>query len=208
MFNKKKGYDYFSTLVKMSQFALEEARLLKQIVENYDPDKLDENRQKMHAIEHDCDTLKHELSTELVKDFLPPIDREDLFLLAHVTDDLTDSVESVVVFFYMANLKAMRPDTVELCELVVKCCESVVEMLEEFKNFKKSTLLKGLIVKLNDLEEQGDRLYIQAVRKLSTEDISTRDVIEWRDVYRNFENCFDAAETVADNIESATMKNS
>ena len=208
MFNKKKGYDYFSTLVKMSQFALEEARLLKQIVENYDPDKLDENRQKMHAIEHDCDTLKHELSTELVKDFLPPIDREDLFLLAHVTDDLTDSVESVVVFFYMANLKAMRPDTVELCELVVKCCESVVEMLEEFKNFKKSTLLKGLVVKLNDLEEHGDRLYIQAVRKLSTEDISTRDVIEWRDVYRNFENCFDAAETVADNIESATMKNS
>ena len=208
MFNKKKGYDYFSTLVKMSQLALEEARLLKQIVENYDPDKLDENRQKMHAIEHDCDTLKHELSTELVKDFLPPIDREDLFLLAHVTDDLTDSVESVVVFFYMANLKAMRPDTVELCELVVKCCESVVEMLEEFKNFKKSTLLKGLVVKLNDLEEHGDRLYIQAVRKLSTEDISTRDVIEWRDVYRNFENCFDAAETVADNIESATMKNS
>lgn len=208
MFNKKKGYDYFSTLVKMSQLALEEARLLKQIVENYDPDKLDENRQKMHAIEHDCDTLKHELSTELVKDFLPPIDREDLFLLAHVTDDLTDSVESVVVFFYMANLKAMRPDTVELCDLVVKCCESVVEMLEEFKNFKKSTLLKGLVVKLNDLEEQGDRLYIQAVRKLSTEDISTRDVIEWRDVYRNFENCFDAAETVADNIESATMKNS
>ncbi|MBR6687463.1 MAG: DUF47 family protein [Clostridia bacterium] len=208
MFNKKKGYDYFSTLVKMSQFALEEARLLKQIVENYDPDKLDENRQKMHAIEHDCDTLKHELSTELVKDFLPPIDREDLFLLAHVTDDLTDSVESVVVFFYMANLKAMRPDTVELCDLVVKCCESVVEMLEEFKNFKKSTLLKGLVVKLNDLEEHGDRLYIQAVRKLSTEDISTRDVIEWRDVYRNFENCFDAAETVADNIESATMKNS
>ncbi|MBQ4587439.1 MAG: DUF47 family protein, partial [Clostridia bacterium] len=192
MFNKKKGYDYFSTLVKMSQLALEEARLLKQIVENYDPDKLDENRQKMHAIEHDCDTLKHELSTELVKDFLPPIDREDLFLLAHVTDDLTDSVESVVVFFYMANLKAMRPDTVELCDLVVKCCESVVEMLEEFKNFKKSTLLKGLVVKLNDLEEHGDRLYIQAVRKLSTEDISTRDVIEWRDVYRNFENCFDA----------------
>ena len=208
MFNKKKGYDYFSTLVKMSQLALEEARLLKQIVENYDPDKLDENRQKMHAIEHDCDTLKHELSTELVKDFLPPIDREDLFLLAHVTDDLTDSVESVVVFFYMANLKAMRTDTVELCDLVVKCCESVVEMLEEFKNFKKSTLLKGLVVKLNDLEEHGDRLYIQAVRKLSTEDISTRDVIEWRDVYRNFENCFDAAETVADNIESATMKNS
>lgn len=208
MFNKKKGYDYFSTLVKMSQLALEEARLLKQIVENYDPDKLDENRQKMHAIEHDCDTLKHELSTELVKDFLPPIDREDLFLLAHVTDDLTDSVESVVVFFYMANLKAMRHDIVELCDLVVKCCESVVEMLEEFKNFKKSTLLKGFVVKLNDLEEQGDRLYIQAVRKLSTEDISTRDVIEWRDVYRNFENCFDAAETVADNIESATMKNS
>ena len=48
---------------------------------------------------------------------------------------------------------------------------------------------------------------MEAVRKLSREAESTREVIEWRDVYRNFENCYDAAESIADNIESAVMKN-
>ena len=66
---------------------------------------------------------------------------------------------------------------------------------------------RNLLDFLNDLEEKGDRLYVEAVRKLSREAESTREVIEWRDVYRNFENCYDAAESIADNIESAVMKN-
>ena len=68
--------------------------------------------------------------------------------------------------------------------------------------------LKELIIVLNDLEERGDKLYTEAVRRLSREAETTREVIEWRDVYRNFENCFDAAESIADNIESVVMKNS
>ena len=60
---------------------------------------------------------------------------------------------------------------------------------------------------MNDLEEKGDRLYAEAVRRLSREAQTTREVIEWRDIYRNFENCFDAAESIADNIESVVMKN-
>ena len=133
---------------------------------------------------------------------------EDIFSVAENIDKMTNAIENVAFRLWMFNIKEIRSDMHEFIDLIGNCCDKITEIIAEFKNFKKSTLLKGLVVKLNDLEEHGDRLYIQAVRKLSTEDISTRDVIEWRDVYRNFENCFDAAETVADNIESATMKNS
>ena len=135
-------------------------------------------------------------------------DREDLFRLSHVTDNLTDSVESVVAFLYMADIKKLRPDACEFADLIIECCENTVKLLGEFKNFKKSEKLKELIIVLNDLEERGDKLYTEAVRRLSREAETTREVIEWRDVYRNFENCFDAAESIADNIESVVMKNS
>ena len=82
-----------------------------------------------------------------------------------------------------------------------------MRLLKEFRNFKKSEKLREIIILLNDLEEKGDRLYVEAVRRLSQEAQTTRELIEWRDVYKNFEECFDAAESIADNVESVVMKN-
>lgn len=204
---KKKNFDYFEALAAMSVFAMKEAKLLKEIVRDYKPEEIEKLRDEMHVLEHQCDEVKHEMTTALVKEFLPPIDREDLFCLSHVTDNLTDCVESVVVFLYMADVRTLRDDTMEFVDLIIECCENVEKALLEFKNFKKSEELKKYLILLNDLEEKGDKLYEKAVRRLSQEAKTTREVIEWRDVYRNFERCFDAAESIADNIESAVMKN-
>lgn len=106
-----------------------------------------------------------------------------------------------------AAVVSVFPDVGAFADLIIECCENAVLLLKEFRNFKKSDKLKDIIIKLNDLEEQGDRLYAEAVRRLSTEELSTRDVIEWRDMYKNFEECFDAAESIADNVESVVMKN-
>lgn len=204
----KKNFDYFESLVKMSEFALEEAKYLKEMLSDYHPEKLEEQKTHLHELEHRCDMEKHDLTTALVKEFLPPIEREDLFKLAHVTDNLTDCVESVAVFLYMADIQNLRDDVPKFVDLVIECCVGVTEVLREFPNFKKSDKLLSLIVALNDLEEQGDKLYMEAVRSLSRTAKTTREVIEWRDVYKTFENCYDASESVADNVESAVMKNS
>ncbi len=207
MKEKKKKFDYFAGLVNMSQFALKEAILLKDTFDNFNAVDMDATRVAMHELEHSCDIIKHGFAAALVKEFLPPIDREDLVLLSHVTDDLTDRIESVLIFFYMANITFLRDDTLDFANLIIECCETVVKLLEEFKNFKKPEKLKEYIIKINDLEERGDKLYINAVRRLSVSEEATRTVIEWRDVYRGFETCCDAAEKIADTIESVIMKN-
>ncbi len=208
LINKTAKFDYFSCLEEMAEYSLKEAILLKETVESFDSVDIATSREKMHELEHGCDIKKHELTSALIKEFLPPIDREDLVELAHVTDELTDKVESVLIFFYMANITTLRDDTAPFVDLIIECCESAVSLLKEFKNFKKSSLLKELIIKINDLEEKGDRIYMDAVRRLSCSEESTRTVIEWRDVYKNFEECYDAAEKIANRIESAIMKNS
>ncbi len=207
MKTKKKNFDYFATLAEMSDFALQEAELLQAILSDFHPERLEEQRRQMHELEHKCDTVKHDMTTALVHEFLPPVDREDLFRLSHVTDNLTDNLDAVVAFLYMADIQSIRPDVNDFTALTIACCTNAVEMMREFRNFKKSSRLKELIIALNDLEEQGDKLYTEAVRRLSRDAQSTRELIEWRDLYRKFENCFDAAESMADNVESVVMKN-
>lgn len=204
---KKKGFDYFGTLVKMSGYALEEARFLKEIFTDFDHEALKDNQIKMHELEHGCDQEKHSLTQALVKEFLPPVDRDDLFRLAHLTDNITDAIEGITGYLYMAAVKTLRPDTMEFVDLMIECCECVEKLLKEFSNFKKSADLKGYIINLNDKEELGDRLYSKAMRELSEHSSDTREILEWRAIYKRFEDFFDSAETLADNIESVVMKN-
>ena len=205
---KKKKFDYFESLANMSLFALQGAKLLKEIIVDFDHETLGERRKSMHDLEHRCDMEKHGLTTALAKEFLPPIERDDLFRLSHVTDNLTDAIDGVAAFLYMADIRAIRQDSAAFADLIIECCEAACDLLREFRNFKKPARLNELIILLNDLEERGDKLYAEAVRKLSSESKSTREVIEWRDIYKKFELCFDAAESIADNVESAVLKNS
>ena len=204
---KTKKFNYFENLVTMAEFSLKEAHLLKETFLNFAAETLHDKQLEMHTLEHDCDRIKHGLISALIHEFLPPIEREDLFTLSHVVDDLADKVESVIIFLYMANITKLREDAMDFVDLIIECCEEVVSALKEFANFKKSTTLKDLLIKINDLEEKGDHLYIQAVRNLSCSDADTRTIIEWRDIYRCFEACFDAAEKIADTVQSAVMKN-
>lgn len=207
MKEKKKGFDYFASLVNMAQFALEEAKYLKSVFENFNPEEIEKHYLHMHDLEHQCDTEKHDLTTALVKEFLPPIDRDDLFRLSHITDNITDSVENIVAYLFMANIRALRPDAMEFVNIIIECCENVVLMLKEFRNYKKPAKLQEYVIILNDMEEKGDRLYAQAMHELSCEDTNVRELIEWRSIYKIFESCLDAAESLADNIESVIMKN-
>lgn len=210
LFKNKKadGTDYFAALEEMSEIAAEEAALLKRFFSDYKADQLETYRLEMHALEHRCDTVKHNMVTALTKEFLPPVNREDLFRLAHLADDLTDAIESVVAFLYMANVSSLREDTHAFAELISDSAETVVELFKEFRNFKKTlNELKNVVVKLNDLEEKGDKLYLEAMRKLAKETTDTRELIEWRSVYSSLERCMDAAESIADDIELVVMKN-
>ena len=192
----KKKFDYFASLCRMAEFAAEEARLLGRFAKNFAYEKTAELRAATHATERRCDEEKHAFSAALLREFLPPVDREDLLTLARAADDLADDVDGVAAFLYMADIKALRADAADFTDLISEACEKAAEMLNE------------LIAEVNEIEKRGDVLYERAVRALSVESRSTREVIEWRDIYKKFERCFNAAEALADAAETAVLKNS
>lgn len=204
----KKKFDYFASLCRMAEFAAEEARLLGRFAKNFAYEKTAELRAATHTTERRCDEEKHAFSAALLREFLPPVDREDLLTLARAADDLADDVDGVAAFLYMADIKALRADAADFTDLISEACEKAAEMLNELKNLNKPARLNELIAEVNEIEKRGDVLYERAVRALSVESRSTREVIEWRDIYKKFERCFNAAEALADAAETAVLKNS
>ena len=93
---KKNEYNYFDVLIMMSENIVNSADILNNTLKNYNYQEIDNNVTEIHKLETDCDRMVHEFSNQLVKDFITPIDREDLNAIIHMLDDVEDNIMRVV----------------------------------------------------------------------------------------------------------------
>ena len=204
---KKSDNYYFENFIQCVECGCQAAMLLEENLANFDVNRLSENLDELHKIEHDADKKKHEMMGVLVKAFITPIEREDIILLSQCIDEVTDQIEDVLIRIYINNVHTIRPEALQFTKVIIRCCKVLKEIMEEFANFKKSKTLHVLIIEINALEEEGDRLFIDSMRRLHTEVTDPLEIIAWREIYNFLEKCCDACEHVADAVESVIMKN-
>lgn len=205
---KKETNYYFDTFSKGITYSNDAAALLEESFEDFNPDNLKLDIEKMHKIEHAADELKHDMMQRLMKEFLPPLEREDIVELAHTIDDVTDNIEDVLLKIYMLNINTLRPEVKEFSHLISCCCQTLKRVAEELPNYRKSTVIRNMIVEINGLEEKGDRLYADAMRRLYTEAGDAVNILAWTTVFDRLEKCCDSCEHVGDMVERVIMKNS
>ena len=205
---KRENYNYFDEFVKNSDFILNSSIILKETLKDFSKEKLEENVIKVHAMEHEADTNLHHMRNYLIKDFLPPIDRDDIILIANRLDDVEDNIDEILKNFSILNINKIKEEVDDFTDLIVKCSNSLKDALKEFKNFKKIDVIKQKVIELNILEEEGDRLYEKSIRKLYEKSKDAIEIIKWTTIFNCFENTIDSCEHVADAIEDVITQNS
>ena len=199
---------YFNTFSECAVLASEAAQVLHTVLTKFNSNEIDEIMWKLHDVEHKADEKKHDIMDHLAKEFIPPIERDDMVSLSQNIDNVTDKVEDILLRVYMNNVSRIGEDALAMMDVVVQCCEAVRELLQEFADFRRSKNLKKVIIRINDLEEAEDKLFMTSMRKLYIESKDPIHIIAWREIYIYLERCADACEHVADVVESIIMKNS
>jgi len=204
---KHRDYDYFDQFIQLVNYSYESAVFLQEVTKTYQPMQLPLHLKAMHKIEHNADIGKHEMMKHLAVEFIAPLEREDIVLLSQNIDNITDSIEDVLITIHMYNVNKIKPELRSFTSLIVSCCQALVSAMKELRNFKKSGTLKDRLIEINRLEETGDKLYYDTVHQLYQ---NVKDPIElyvWSELYAKLEKCTDACEHVADTLESLIMKN-
>ncbi|MDR0459044.1 MAG: DUF47 family protein [Coriobacteriales bacterium] len=205
-----KRFDYFATLEKQIDFAVLESELLLDILKDFQPDKVSGWIITMHQLETEADDQVHEIFTSLATEFITPIDREDILSVGQRLDDIVDYVEDVLQQIHMYNVREIHAPALELTELMRSSTLALKKALTEFHNFRKSSsLVRKYIVEVNDLEEEADRVYAEAMIDLFR---SHADdplfVMIWSNLFARMEKVTDACENVADMLDTIILKNS
>lgn len=115
---KKVELNYFDEFAKSAECAKMAVEQLKNYIFEFDVKNANEEMKNIHEIENNADNILHGLKNYLLKDFLPPIDREDIINIAHKIDDLVDGIDEIIIDINIFNITEIKENTKELFELL------------------------------------------------------------------------------------------
>ena len=193
---------FFDLFVEGGQNTVRAAKLLRDMLDRW-PDHGGLATDILKS-EQEGDRVTHDIIRRLNTTFVTPIDREDIYALATQLDDIVDYIEEVADFMGLYRIEAPMDQALELAEVLVKCCEQLYGLLQNLRGFKD---LDHYWIEVHRLENEGDRLYRDAVASLFANGIDPMFVIRWRDIFLRLERAVDATESVAHILEGIVIKN-
>ncbi len=205
--NKRDNY-YFDSFVAQAQFSAEICKKTRELMENFNYDEVKDNIIELHGIEHAADQKQHEITERLSREFLAPLEREDIVLLAKVLDDLVDAIEDIMITIYEYDVHEIDETMLKYMEIIEKGIESLLTLLGKFENFKKDRTIVDQIIEINNYEEIGDRIYRESMHKLFSSETDARKLMSTKEIYLCLEQVMDDIEELANQVESIVMKNS
>src|SRR5581483_8622559 len=134
--------------------------------------------------------LTHEVINLLNRTFVTPFDRDDMYRLASVIDDICDNVDEAADNIDAYEVTDVPPRAREQAEVIYRAASRLHEAI---------ALLEG--------EDEGDRLSREAVADLFRSGRHPLEIIRWKDIHEQLEEATDACENAADVLEAILVKN-
>jgi len=158
-------------------------------------------------IEHEGDSITHQIMSLLHRTFVTPFDREDIAMLAHTMDDVVDFIQSAADAMFIYKIKNPTPRSKELADVIVLAAAEMGKAVASLGHKKEFKQMLEHCVEINRLENAADRVYRAAIGELFESTTDMADLIKWREIYEHMETATDRCEDVADVLEGVALKN-
>jgi uncharacterized protein len=193
---------FFDLFNKAGQNTLRASQLLKEMLEHW-PDEGGLAREILLA-EQEGDRITQDIIQRVQTTSRAPLDGEDIYALATKLDDIVDFIDEAADFLGLYQIEAPMEQSLKMADVLVDCCEQLAAALAGLRGFKD---LEDYWIEIHRLENDGDRLYRDAVASLFANGIDPMVVIRWKDIFAVLERAVDACETAAHIIEGIVIKN-
>jgi predicted phosphate transport protein (TIGR00153 family) len=164
--------------------------------------------ERLVDIEHDSDAITHELYKKINSTFVTPFDREDIYRLGSLLDDVMDHLEAVGSLLYLYGLSSLPALPREMHELVKVLDQQARLTADSLPRLKAMKDLEEYWVECNRLENEGDRAYRMLLVRLFSGEYDALTVLKMKEVADELEAACDAFEHVANTVEQIAVKES
>ena len=198
-----KDRQFFDLFEEAARTGARAALLLEQMLRDF-PESAGLAREILE-LEHEGDRITHDIVHRLNQTFVTPIDREDILELVKALDDVVDLTEEVADLLVLYKIEAPMEQAQKLAGILREATQQVEHAMPRMRNFDD---ISHYVVEIHRLENEGDRAVREATASLFDTGVDPMQVIRWKDIFERLEGAIDAAEHVADVLESIVIKNS
>ena len=192
---------FYADFIALADQLVTAAGLLERMMASDPPDW--SLADQIQQVEHDCDTITHEIIQRLNRTFVTPIDREDIHSLAKSLDDVMDAIDAASSVIRRYHVAPVRYGARELAGVIAKSSDQVRMAVAALE---RKTGVHDLAVEVNRLENEADRLHDDALRRLFDEEKDPIAIIKWKEVLDFLEEATDRCEDVANVLEGVVVK--
>ena len=206
--NTSDKFDYFEAYKLQAAYAREMACNLRSAIAAGELGSR-ELMEALHTVENDADQVNHDIQEHLQSDFVVPFERDGMGRLAHELDDVCDSIEDVAIKAYCQRFVRFDDAGNQMVSHIADCAEKLMQAAESLGGRDwKNAELKDLLVGIQDVEGECDRIYIEAVRSLYEETDADKEQRRIAHAMLDtLENAMDAMENTAECVEALVAEN-
>jgi uncharacterized protein Yka (UPF0111/DUF47 family) len=162
---------------------------------------------RLKPIETEADGVCHRVYEELDRNFVTPIDREDLAQLTSALDDVIDSMEHSATFASLYRFPTLTEPMQRLIRITTQAVGELVQAVGNLRKFSDPESIRGQTVAVHTLENEADAVYRAAIAALFADNVDPRDIIRQKDMLFCLEDGIDQCEDAMDVIRSVVVKN-
>jgi predicted phosphate transport protein (TIGR00153 family) len=196
---------FFDLFEESTKNIVKAAQALKEMIDTWQ--FIDSRVAEITELEHEGDSIAHQIISLLHRTFVTPFDREDIALLAHTMDDIIDFIHSTADAMFIYKVTSPTQRAKELADIIV---QDAVEVEKAVRGLRHKSEFKRILewcVEINRLENMADRVYRAAIGELFENTSDIAQIIKWREIYEHMETVTDRCEDVADVLEGVALKN-
>jgi predicted phosphate transport protein (TIGR00153 family) len=196
--------NFFDFFERHAALSVEAARELGKLAD--DDASVEDIAKRIKDLEHEADEVTHTCMETLHKTFITPIDRNDIHRIASKLDDIIDLIDGAARQMQLFEITALPESGREATVVLVKAVEAVERAVKGLRNMRNANTILGECVRINELENQADRIKASSVARLFREERDPIAVLKWNELYQALENVTDACEDVANVIEGIVLE--
>ena len=195
---------FFALFEESAQNMVKAAQSLKQLVDTWQD--VEQKVGEIDELEHQGDTITHQIMAQLHRTFVTPFDREDIALLAHTLDDVTDFIHAAGTAMLLYKVDSPGQRAKELADIIVQGASEVERAMPQLRHRGELKQILKRCVEINRLENAADTVFRSAMAELFEDSTDVTHIIKWREIYEHMESATDRCEDVADVLEGVALK--
>src|SRR3989338_7357401 len=157
-----KSIDFFKRFDALANIIHELGNLVEKL--HIRSSKLVQLEKDARKMEEKADAICHQLFQKINQTFITPIDREDIYTLAVSLDTMIDFIENLVSNIHTFSVKKEEKEFKTFLKLISESCQNVTLLVKDLKyKERKISHMREIIVKINKIENSGDKLTRRAL---------------------------------------------